>query len=267
MRWQSDKVVEMLAPPGAGKSTFAGFLRREFEQRATKCEDLFEFVGGQVIKHEIPFFPPTAISKLPWLLQKFLEKQYAAQRNYYLSRYARVFESELPEIGAFIQRQIRTENSSASDLDRWAYKKFRLFAGAYQAHLEDGLPVDRWFVIDEGFVQRGLSFYSLKSGRETERELLDYLNAIPIPYVLVAMSDKAEKLLLHMQGRERGITRRVSELEEGARLKFLNRFMENQQLTKKILKARGSQVFEVEDQDSLESLREQAFLLLLRLGL
>lgn len=204
------KVIELLGPPGSGKTSLA----RELARAVPGAIGLDDAVRAAVGAGGEDGLTRTVARLSRSSTNRLWRASYArsADRFSGLARFVGTHPRALETVLA--AQRTRTERDRGQDLVLgWVLN----LMARYQLAVEWGEA--KWLIVDEGFYQRGVALFSHGFDPEDLPLLTDYLSSIPQPDFVVAVDTPAEICETRLD--QRGWSERVVDLSAEQRRAFL----------------------------------------------
>lgn len=229
-------IIEFTGMPGAGKSTIQCELvnRMQLLGRGTYLTAHDAFLCVARAKGDMPF--RTLLNLLPWpLAKRFVDSVFNRTRmefhaqNRFLSRHGLALKAFL-ESKAFC---------AMPEIERMELIDAFLQVGTLTVLVQEYLPKSSVVFLDEGLIQKSLMFISRHSEALEDDLVRIYLDAIPIPSILVNVSADFNTCKQRMMTRPKGLTKRLGRMPEAEVDSFLERIYEHLEKSKKYMHSRA----------------------------
>lgn len=232
------KHVEFLGLPGAGKSTLFEYARQSIDAPPDSVVDLEEATfravrrqGRDKLARVVARLARSANGRIwRWAFVRSTDRFAALPR--YLSHNPRLME-------VVLAAQQRRRNPRSELVLSWMLNLLAAFQLAREAG-DDGT----WLIIDEGFCQRALSLFAYGFAGEDEAALEAYIEAIPLPNVVILVEAPIAVCEERLDGR--GWSERITDLDAGDRHTYMVAASTCVELIANLVERRGARLVRVD---------------------
>jgi len=243
---------ELIGIPGAGKSTLMkSLMSSNFKLRGTRClsSDEALIIALKSRKDQLLF--QWALSLIPLRIAK-------KHTNGILNLYKH--QNDL--LGSFLAKHRKIIdilsnymqcNRIPNDEKSLVISRFFFFLGYYQA-VDEKFDSNTPVFFDSAFLQRSMSIFispQTAVGKLYYRDIETYLNAVPLPAVAVFVDSDIDICHRRLLARPRGMTKRMSGLDDSGTRLFLTACRELFQMIIEILEKKGIRVIRIQNSDAL----------------
>lgn len=199
-------VIEMVGPPGAGKTTMRDIVLRSLARQGYAARDLRSFSEDLLQRATMKPVDRLLLQVAPQQLKGQVLRRYRGAMGQLLeAKRAEFVQNHQP----FFQIADELVRKTAQEIDSWAIDQLGQFAGRYSLATRSHMKLD-FILADEGFLQRTLSSVSLLALEQDDDQILPrMLNALPTVDSYVFIGSSFSDLARRMQKRRKGLARRL----------------------------------------------------------